>query len=76
MDNVICGHGPFLADRMVDLRPEVRRSRDYPFGGDGELLAVSEDYAGLAAVKALEVVHRRSIDKGIMVSGARQRCAG
>ena len=31
VDDVLGGQGPFFADSVVDLRPEVRRSRRYPF---------------------------------------------
>ena len=68
VDDVIRGYGPFFGDRVMDLRPEVRRFRGYLFEGVVVHFAVFEELVGLCAVEVEEVIHGRSVETGIKVS--------
>ena len=68
VDYVLCLHGPLFGDRVVDLRPEVRRIRDYLFEGVVMHIAVFEEPGALCAVEVEEVIHGRSVETGIKVS--------
>jgi hypothetical protein len=71
VDDVIGGHGPFFADRVVDLRLEVGRSRPYLLQAVGELILVREEPIGLPTAEAHEMIHRRSLETRIGIPGAR-----
>ena len=70
VDDILGGYGPFFADGVVSLRPEVRRSRRYLLQGVGKLFAKCEEPIGFPAVKAQEMIHRRSFETVKMVPGA------
>jgi hypothetical protein len=64
VDDVVYGHGPFVRDRVVDLRPEVGGFGRYPFEGILVGTCIGEEVLCLSAVEVEEVIHGRSVEAG------------
>jgi hypothetical protein len=60
---------------MVDLRPQVRRSRRYRFEGVMVLSTIFEEFVSLRAVEAEEVVRGWTVETGIETSDTSGGCA-